>query len=439
MTTERRPELLNHSLPGSLSAHHCPTRVLIQEFDLLVAERLEAELLAGRGASLPLQLVAALCTVVDPKAAVVATRLVTRRDAGPEWTVLAKESRAIRKCAARALRNAHSTALLPSLAALLDSTDLETQYLGLQGLADYANGRPAGRGDQGRAAGGPYTRSKTRRMAPAYDIFVKTPQVYLDFWRNWWTCEPCRLESGAPSLSVVPGGACNNGACVVTFTAETIDPDGDPVVVSWSGCGEIEAPVLSCTRTTPGLVVAHALALDSFGDRVSAASQRMVYAASFTVGPWGACQGSGAYVCTSSGPNGCGRPGTRSRAVTLATLTLDPAQAVTQPPATEHCIQTAQSYATAYTTGPWSACSAPCGGGERTRTVTENAWDDTPPPATPPASVEECNPQQCPFTCAYYTQYITQNQCYAAGWAVCEIRHPPDGLGGSLTCWKGFP
>jgi len=43
------------------------------------------------------------------------------------------------------------------------------------------------------------------------------------------------------------------------------------------------------------------------------------------------------------------------------------------------------------------------------------------------------------LTCANYTNmYPSKQQCLAAGWSVCELRNRGDGLGGTITCWKGF-
>ena len=176
------PRADDHPLPAGVTAHDCPTRRLIEEFDALVALRLEGELEAGRGASVPGEVVSALCSMTDPRAASVATRLVERMDDGPDGTVLANNSRGIRFCASVLLRNVHPIESVPSLAGMLDSAERETQYLGLQGLADFASSHPEARAD---GSGGPSSPAEIRRMAPAYWVFLADPEFYLAFWRRW--------------------------------------------------------------------------------------------------------------------------------------------------------------------------------------------------------------------------------------------------------------
>jgi hypothetical protein len=171
----------HHPLPAGVTTHDCPTRRLIQEFDVLVALRLEAELKAGRGAALPGEVVSALCSMTDPRAALVATRLVERRDDGPDGTVLADNSRAIRYCASMLLRSVHPPESLPQLAAMLDTGDRKTQYLGLRGLAEFASDSLG----EGAATGPSPAQTHVWSMSPAYSTFLADPERYLTFWRRW--------------------------------------------------------------------------------------------------------------------------------------------------------------------------------------------------------------------------------------------------------------
>lgn len=136
------------------------------------------------------------------------------------------------------------------------------------------------------------------------------------------------------------------------------------------------------------------------------------------------------WSCTAAGPNGC-----RKDRVLLAPATYKPtAPDAPEPPS----VQYATGYVAGYTVGPWSACSADCGPGTMTRTVVPNAWDDTAPNETVPASTATCNLEPCLMSCEDYDMYATKSACFGDGWRVCERRYRDDGAGGVLTCWKGF-
>jgi hypothetical protein len=96
-------------------------------------------------------------------------------------------------------------------------------------------------------------------------------------------------------------------------------------------------------------------------------------------------------------------------------------------------------YAASYAVGEWGPCSAGCGGGTQTRTVVVSSLTSTAPGAVPPRSSKACNTQKCGLTCYDYTNMFPRKElCYNAGWRVCEKRYRPSGIGGTLSCWKGF-
>ncbi|MGH6691219.1 MAG: thrombospondin type-1 domain-containing protein, partial [Gammaproteobacteria bacterium] len=103
------------------------------------------------------------------------------------------------------------------------------------------------------------------------------------------------------------------------------------------------------------------------------------------------------------------------------------------------CTETVPGFAAGYFVGPWGACSESCGGGVRRRTVYPNLWSPTPPDASRPSESQACNTQRCALTCYDYpSTFPRKAECHAAGFAVCERRFRSDGLGGTLTCYKGF-
>ncbi len=123
-----------------------------------------------------------------------------------------------------------------------------------------------------------------------------------------------------------------------------------------------------------------------------------------------------------------------------ASRSLNPAAAVPPPATTQACTQTTQGYVASYYVGPWSGCSAACGGGTQTRTVYPNSWKAVAPSVGWPGDSQSCNTQPCRLSCYDYPDtYPTKSECYGSGWRVCEVRYRDDGAGGLLFCWKGFP
>jgi len=95
-------------------------------------------------------------------------------------------------------------------------------------------------------------------------------------------------------------------------------------------------------------------------------------------------------------------------------------------------------YVASWYVGPWSGCSASCGGGWQTRQVYANAWKAASPDAARPADTQGCNSNPCRLSCYDYGLYPTWGECYADGWAYCDTRYHDDGIGGLLTCRHGY-
>jgi hypothetical protein len=96
-------------------------------------------------------------------------------------------------------------------------------------------------------------------------------------------------------------------------------------------------------------------------------------------------------------------------------------------------------FVASYSTGEWGECSATCGGGTQLRDVSPSILTTNPPGVDTPPAVRACNTQRCALTCSDYTNmYPRKFRCYEAGWRVCERRYRPDGIGGTIKCWKGF-
>jgi hypothetical protein len=112
------------------------------------------------------------------------------------------------------------------------------------------------------------------------------------------------------------------------------------------------------------------------------------------VDPSGArCIGAEEWECTAEGPGGCRRPGTdaisRPHRAHGANVESDPSS-----PA-EKCTEWATGYVTTFATGPWSDCTARCGGGVKLRLVNATSWSTWDVNAAIPTNRETCNVQAC--------------------------------------------
>ena len=241
-----------------------------------------------------------------------------------------------------------------------------------------------------------------------------------------------------PRVELSSTGSCGSG-CSVTFVADASDPEGEPLSYAWSGCANGSGPEATCSRASSGDLVATLTVGDSSGRTTSATRTVTIHAASFETGDFGPCVATEPFTCTSSGPTGCTRQGTESLLVRETSWTLDPASASSPPASSRPCAETAPGFVAGYFVGPWGACSESCGGGVRRRTVYPDLWSPTPPDASRPAESQACNTQKCGLTCYDYPNTFPRKaECHAAGFSVCERRFRSDGLGGMLTCYKGF-
>ncbi len=240
-----------------------------------------------------------------------------------------------------------------------------------------------------------------------------------------------------PVVTLSHAGACEQSGCSVTFTVSATDADGDPLSYAWFGCGSSSEPSVTCFASQSGEIEAGAVVADGRTGETTVSARVPVYATAWSPGPWGTCESSESWVCTSGASDGCQRQGAESRPLGELAWALEPG--VTPPEAERACTQRSQGYASAYTTGAWSACSKSCGGGRQTRSVTPTAWKETAPAATPPPGSRACNTEPCALTCySYPDTYPTLRECRDHGWPVCERRFRDDGRGGMLTCYKGF-
>ncbi len=240
-------------------------------------------------------------------------------------------------------------------------------------------------------------------------------------------------------VSISSIGLCD-ATCSISFTATVSNAENQTLRYSWSGCaaGATSASVV-CETTGSGYVEATVLVSDSTNRRTTATHSVAVYPAEYAVGEWGPCESEDTYVCTSTANDGCRRDGQSTRQAEETAWTLDPNQATELPPLTQPCVDTTKGYIAGYAIGPWGPCSEPCGTGIKHRTVYPNAWKPTPPSAEAPQSTKSCNQNPCAYTCYDYTNmYPRKSECKADGWRVCERRYRPDGVGGTLKCWKGF-
>lgn len=92
---------------------------------------------------------------------------------------------------------------------------------------------------------------------------------------NW----PTALSlSASPASCAIP--------CDVQFTASAVDPDGDPLAISWSGCalGKNGNPVF-CRALQPGVTAATVTISDGLGGTVQASAQATIQPASQNLAP----------------------------------------------------------------------------------------------------------------------------------------------------------
>lgn len=162
-------------------------------FDRAVVTRVEAELAAGRGRHVPMNVLQGLCRVADPAVGPAVVRIVRAAGVpGPD------PLRVLRRCAVDALGNIHSEEMLPVLAELLDDGDLGMKYQAVMAFSAFADGLPPDRGfSRRRGSRGPHTTAATRAHAPSYGLFLANAQKYVDFWKRWYACPSCRLEGAA--------------------------------------------------------------------------------------------------------------------------------------------------------------------------------------------------------------------------------------------------
>ena len=241
-----------------------------------------------------------------------------------------------------------------------------------------------------------------------------------------------------PQVELSSTGTCGSG-CSVTFVADASDPEGEPLSYAWSGCASGSGPEATCGGASSGDLVATVTVGDSSGGTTSATATATIYAASFETGGFGPCVATEPFTCTSSGPSGCTRQGTESLLVRETSWTLDSASASSPPTSSRPCTESAPGFVAGYSVGPWGACSKSCGGGTRRRSVSPNLWTAIPPDASRPAESQACNTKPCALTCYDYPDTFPRRvECHAAGFSVCERRFRSDGLGGTLTCYKGF-
>jgi len=184
---------------------------------------------------------------------------------------------------------------------------------------------------------------------------------------------------------------------------------------------------------------ADVIVTDARGGSAWASKAVTTYVAAWATGTWSECKGAGEFTCTAAGANGCSRPGTQIRTVKPIAQTLDPDKAAPQPPSTQPCTETSTGFVASWSVGTWGACSVACGGGVQYRTVSPATFTPTAPGTDQPPTIQSCNTQACGLTCYNYTNmYPSKAECLSKGWSVCEVRYRGDGLGGTITCWKGF-
>ncbi len=181
--------------------------------------------------------------------------------------------------------------------------------------------------------------------------------------------------------------SCNSGPCD-SFVWTT---------GAWGSCsapcgGGTRTRTVACISVITGAVVSDALCTGTRPQSSEACNTQPCLPAEWTVGDWSACSTT------------CG-PGIQTRTVqcTLAGAVVADAQCANAgpKPATTQPCNPGPCDTYEWTVGSWSACSAPCGGGTRTRTVacisviTGTVVSDALCTGTRPQSSEACNTQPC--------------------------------------------
>ena len=100
-------------------------------------------------------------------------------------------------CAAHALRSIHSGDAVRELVPLLDSPVQRLQYEAVAGIASFANGLPVTTPANIRnmsflavPSSAMSASPDTMQNFPALGEFLRQPQVYISFWKNWLVTHP---------------------------------------------------------------------------------------------------------------------------------------------------------------------------------------------------------------------------------------------------------
>ena len=100
-------------------------------------------------------------------------------------------------CAAHALRSIHSGDAVRELVPLLDSPAQRLQYEAVAGIASFANGLPVATPANIRnmsflavPSSAMSASPDTMQNFPALGEFLRQPQVYISFWKNWLVTHP---------------------------------------------------------------------------------------------------------------------------------------------------------------------------------------------------------------------------------------------------------
>ncbi|MGE0371659.1 MAG: thrombospondin type-1 domain-containing protein [Gammaproteobacteria bacterium] len=208
-----------------------------------------------------------------------------------------------------------------------------------------------------------------------------------------YTCEATGWNSATVTRSAAPAvNAPAYQSCPLTSGPWTTGPWS---VCSATTCGTsgvqtrtVTCDYDSCTGPTPPTT-----------QSCSAAPCGWTY--SWKTDGWSACSAT------------CGG-GTRERAVICkrndGTIVADANCPNPKPATVEACNTQACSTSGPWTVGPWGACSATCGGGTQTRSVSCD-YDDCPDMM--PVALQDCNTQACQPVCHYVVTSMSGGNCGA--------------------------